>query len=294
MSLKIFTASLKGSGLLIPRIKQYLIKEDDLLRGGKIRGKDIVMRDADMTIACFKERKIEYNHRQQLNGDYFHPSQLGGCLRAYFYGEFKAPVDGLATADEMLRTSLIFEMGTYVHVMIQNLCERAGLLISRETAIQDKLLGILGHADGQLLIDGEKYLLEIKTINSRGFGGLREVKDAHKKQIHAYMKALRLKAAVVIYINKDTCELREFVIRFDQLFYEQEVAARIQFYFACKKSMTLPPKEGESLYRMPCSYCSFRKICSSKANSAAWLAKIKLAKLSAAVKPSKRVKLLFK
>ena len=275
MSLSSFIKTLKSDGVLLPVLRKHLLDEDRKISSGLAEHKEMVIRDAQQTIDCFTERMSEYNHRQTLEGELFHPSQLGGCLRAQFYGQFKAPKDGMRSSTDLLRSALIFEFGTYVHVLFQNLCERAGVLTERESAIVNPKLRIIGHGDGQLLIDGHKYLLEIKTVNDRGFAALQGVKDAHKQQIHAYMKALKLDAAVVVYINKNTSELREYVVNYHEAYYQEHVAKRITSYFDCVRALRLPAREGESPSRMPCSYCDFRRICFDPGASDAWVAKLK-------------------
>ncbi len=274
MSLKIFINSMRKGEMLLPILRKHLAKEAQDEASGKISHKDLVVKDAERTIRCFKARKEEYNHREQLEGDYFHPSQIGGCLRAMFYAEFEAPRDNTQNGADYLRSHLVFEVGTYFHVLFQNLCQRAGVLVSREIAIQDKPNKHLGHADGIIRIAGDKYLLEIKTINGRGFASLKEVKEAHKQQTHAYMKSLNLKGCIVIYYNKETSELKEYFIAYSNKFYIEKVANRIAAYFGYKRRKQLPPSEGGSPYRMPCTYCDFKKICFDKARSLAWVKKL--------------------
>ena len=246
MSLGVLIKSLRRDKLLIPLLKEHLAKEAELISKGKRSHKDTVQTDAQQTIACFKERLKEYNHRQKIDGDYFHPSQLGACLRAMFFDVKGAPRDGMTTRDELLRSHLIFEFGTYAHVLFQNLCERAGVLTSREIAIVDPINRHLGHADGKLRISGIDYLLEIKTINSRGFSSLKEPKEAHKMQMMAYMKSLKLQWGIIIYMDKDTSRLCEFTVAYSDYYYQQKVAPRIDRYFKGLSKNWIPDREGDS------------------------------------------------
>lgn len=271
MSLRVFINSLKRGELLLPILRSYLTKVAKAEDLGTQSHKDTVVRDAQQTIDCFKARQTEYNHRERLEGDYFHPSQIGGCMRAMFFAEMNAPTDGSKTGADYLHDHLIFEVGTYFHVLFQNLCERAGVLLSREVAIQDKANRLLGHADGIVRISGIKYLLEIKTISERGFSGLNEVKEAHKQQTHAYMKSLNLPGAIVVYYNKGNSDTKEFFVAYSQTYYARKVAPRIDKYFACKQAKQLPPKEGTSPYGMPCGYCAFRKLCFDNKATERWM-----------------------
>ena len=157
------------------------------------------------------------------------------------------------------------------YVLFQNLCERAGVLTAREIEIVDAKNKHLGHADGRLHIDGIDYLLEIKTVNARGFASLHEPKEGHKMQTHAYMKSIGLQQAVIIYMNKDTSMLKEFVIPYDEAYYQQSCKPRIVRYFHSVKNLLLPEKEGTSPSSFPCSYCAHKRICYDPFRLNKWL-----------------------
>ena len=173
--------------------------------------------------------------------------------------------------DTLLHDAMVFEIGTYFHVLFQNLCERAGYLVKREVAIKNSELRILGHGDGVLSIKGHKYLLEIKTCNSRTFIGLNQPKEEHKKQITAYMKALNLRWAIVIYMDKDRQGLKEFVVQYQDSYWRKEVAPRIETYFNALRTNKLPEQEGFSPSKFPCAYCEFTRICYDPMASRKWL-----------------------
>jgi hypothetical protein len=270
-SLSIFINSLQRGEVVLPALKHYLMREQAQLESGAVHHKDIVIRDAEQTIACFKERKIEYNHREDLDGEYFHPSQLGKCMRAVFLSHFKAPEDEPATGTDLLRGAVVLEFGTYVHVIVQNLCERAGILVSREVAIVDKVNRHLGHADGKIKVGGEEYLLEIKTINARGYSALRAPHEAHKKQVHAYMRSLGLKWACILYFEKDGAKFKEFVVAYSEDYYRKEVAARIDKFFKHVRAKTLPDRETPSPNRFPCTFCAHRRLCYDEPALNKWL-----------------------
>ena len=261
MSLRNLAQSIKREEVLLPLLRKHLMREKRMIRKKQMSSKEVVVADALLTIDTFKERMDHYNHGEP-EGQFFHPSRLGSCLRELWYHEKKAPHDKMARDDDPMREHIVFEMGTYIHVMFQNLCDRAGFLTKREIPIMDAPRRILGHADGELLIQGELYLLEIKTINPRRFTELvSSPQISHRKQITAYMKALGLKKSIVIYINKDSAQCKEFVVDFDPEFYQKEVANRIDTHFRNGKSLTPPEREGIGPRTVPCLYCSFTRVC---------------------------------
>ena len=80
MSLNLLIKSLSKGEVLLPYLRDFVEQEYHAERAGKITHKQIVAQDARMTIACFKDRLATYNHGEPI-GDFFHPSQLGTCLR---------------------------------------------------------------------------------------------------------------------------------------------------------------------------------------------------------------------
>lgn len=196
-------------------------------------------------------------------------------MRLLWFSVKGAPVNGGQSSEDLMRRHLIFETGTYIHVMFQNLCDAAGVLDGREVPIIDAKLRIIGHADGRLLIDGHKYLLEIKTINARGFATLKDdPKFEHKQQTHAYMKSLGLDCAIIVYLGKDRHQSKEYVIPFSKKFYADHVANRIDKYFTHLRKNTMPEREGIAPGTFPCSFCEFSHVCFKESKLKVFLKKI--------------------
>lgn len=114
-----------------------------------------------------------------------------------------------------------------------------------EVAVIDEELEIHGKTDGILLLKTGKHVFEFKTANSRTFSTLAEPLDEHKEQASWYIDVLTrsswkieqnleqmkqdgfnvdeslrvvrqpFKGAVIVYMNKDTQEFREFVVKAD-------------------------------------------------------------------------------
>lgn len=263
MSLKLFIKSLDNGEVLIPELRRFFIERTKLEETGKLSRKDVTVQDAKQVIACYTERIEEFNHGEEIKGEFFHPSALGQCQRKIFFDIKNAPRDTAVASqgDDLIRSHMTFETGTHIHVIVQNICESAGLLVKREVAIQDEKRKILGHCDSVLKIRGVKYALEIKSINSAGFQRTTAPKHEHKAQLHAYMRCLGLKWGIVLYVNKDTGQMKEYVVRFDLAFYMEHVRGRIRTFFKRLRKNTLPPREGTSPSVFPCMFCPFTRIC---------------------------------
>lgn len=279
MSLKNFIKSRDRGEILIPALLDFLNKEEASMLAGKVSKKASTIYDAKLTVKCFTNRISEFNHGEDPNGEFFHPSALGACQRQIFFDMFGATRDaargGKGTGEDLLRRYLVFETGTYIHVMIQNLCSRAGLLLKREIGIIDPKRKIIGHADAKLRIDGLKYILEIKSINAAGFFKLDGPKHEHRAQVHAYMRSLGIYRTIFLYYNKDQNTLKEFVIEFDEAFYNLHVRARIDGFFTKVNKRILPDPEGTNPRTFPCMFCPFTKVCWETGRADAFMKKLK-------------------
>ena len=111
------------------------------------------------------------------------PSSIGGCLRARYYNR-----TGESGEKVSARSERIFNNGTYTHMRIQSDLKEANVLLMDEVPVFDLEHNIQGHTDGIINIsDGELGVIEIKSINSRGFGELKREKEEHRYQGLSYL-----------------------------------------------------------------------------------------------------------
>lgn len=256
--------SLKQGSLLLPRLASFLEKEALAQNEDReIRG-ELVRRDSVLTIKAMKHRYAEFAHgvtADPRTSKYFHPSSLGQCLRKMWFEKFKAPRDR-RHRDDAFKSYLTFEFGTYLHIIFQNLCHRAGLLHKREFRLVNDEHQIIGTCDGILKIDGQFYILEIKSINSNQWGSVQQApKFEHRQQLLSYMRALNLRWGIIVYVNKDRSICKEYVIAYEQAVYIEHVRDRIAGFRTHIKKRTLPAREGESADRMPCTFCPYPSTC---------------------------------
>jgi len=260
-ALKNLALNLGKKEVLLPVIRRYFNELERKKANREIKPRTLALEEAEMCIESYQEEIKEFNHGEEFEGDLFHPSALGQCLRKLWFQHLKAPTNGEPTSDDALRWYMILETGSKVHVLWQNLCRKAGVLEQGEVSLRDSSLRIIGHADGILNISGDRYVLEIKTINARGFGGLTEAKPEHVLQATAYMKALNVKGTVFVYLDKDRHGVKEYVVPFDEKVWENKVVPRIDKYFKAVKTKVAPEKEGDNPQRFPCSFCEYSKVC---------------------------------
>ena len=112
------------------------------------------------------------------------PSSAGGSLRASYYARKQYERDNNAIYP---RTRRIFNNGDGVHARLQGYLEDMGMLLMPEVPLRNNQYNIQGHTDGFLKIsNNEVAILEIKSINDRGFALLKDAREDHKDQAFVY------------------------------------------------------------------------------------------------------------
>lgn len=136
-----------------------------------------------------------------------------------------------------------------------------------------------GKIDGVVVIDGELWIAEFKSINQKGFSGLMQPKTDHMIQAcsyyyifnehlkagkYAHIKALdgftEAKGVYYLYINKDDTDIKEFKTTKQDEFFAQ-IVQKIIDVRAAYDSKTLPPKTQDYCYS-----CSYRDSCKKNKN----------------------------
>lgn len=77
-----------------------------------------------------------------------------------------------------------------------------------------------GHPDGVLVHEGRKYVLELKSCNSKQFDLLTRIKNkplaSHVDQIQLYMCLLGIEDGIILYFEKDESQLHQFSVRYSE------------------------------------------------------------------------------
>lgn len=187
---------------------------------------------------------------------YHRMSEVGKCDRALVYdwrGEPKEPISG--------RGMMIFNDGDIHHRDIRDRIRNSGFeLVEEERELFDRNWNLSGHIDGIVCFNGDHFLLEIKSINHFQFERLNSRPlEEHIQQINLYMFYRDIDKGVIIYKNKNTAALKEFVVKKDDEIV-QELLAKFERIDSCVKTGNLPkrPYHRDDWH---CQYCQFQKIC---------------------------------
>lgn len=224
------------------------------------------------------------------------PSDLGSpCYRKIYYSYLRTDPDQKIKPDQ----KRIFDIGDAVHGMIGDWVLGAKLLIpyrdlktgeiplSKWTGKPDMEFPIVvpeldiekGKIDAILKIDGEIWIGEWKSSKSSKFEELTAAQDEHIIQANTYVHLFEyclqrgdyahieelsgiteVKGVIFLYLNKDTSELKEFIVpkMDDSLEVVVEKIAKIK-EFVDKKE--LPGKTEHYCY-----FCPFNKKCKKEFN----------------------------
>lgn len=194
----------------------------------------------------------------------FHPSQLlDGCTRQMTYDLMNvSPTDKTLRpiGAELQRT---FDVGTWYHIYMQCILYRIGYLEQAEVPVVNKEKYLNGKADGVFKeeVFGEKVVLEIKTMNNWNFSKavFRPFKK-HEFQASLYARELGAKKVLYLYINKDTSEIREFLMPLNE---EQLSIAdkKMDAVIRHVKEETLPARSCKDKFCDNALSCPFATLC---------------------------------
>jgi CRISPR/Cas system-associated exonuclease Cas4 (RecB family) len=232
-------------------------------------------------------RKKPRDNRQ----GHFHPSAVGMCGRRNVYEFIRTPAIQTIEPDDLE----IFYMGHAVHSLVQGkLAELAKTLKPKKIGYEfqaevrydpatDKLyneLRIGGTTDGILEIWTDTWkqrgILEIKSINSKGFDKLAGPKKDHVLQAHIYAYRFDCPVMWIWYFNKDTSRRKVYPLVYSPSLLNEALAKYEDWYIHATQG-TLPSRE-ESFFA--CPRCEYRNACQPESLTKIRPKKINVAKIN--------------
>jgi hypothetical protein len=202
------------------------------------------------------EALIKSNDESRV-GDYFHPSSIGQCLRFIQFS-----MNGMVSNVVDSTTQRIFDNGHDVHTRYKRYFKRIGRLVGEEVPVRIDISDIIitGHADIIVrdLFDG-KRLLEIKSINNRGFEDVcskNAPKIEHFLQWNIYSVGLHISNGDILYENKDNQKVKYFPVTTDKEKFAWAVEQFKTVQFCNDRGETVPMPD-----RCPNDYCRAKALC---------------------------------
>ncbi|MEM2956597.1 MAG: PD-(D/E)XK nuclease domain-containing protein [Candidatus Pacearchaeota archaeon] len=201
-----------------------------------------------------KEKIEEFYLSKQEDKDreHFYITDAGKCPRAIYFQFKKAPKKAMDA-----RILRVFEHGDYTHLRIISTLFSLGLVKATEIEIPNKEI-VHGRADAIINIDNEPYVVEIKSINNTSFSKLESPDPDHLKQIQMYLHFFKIKKGIIIYENKNTQEIKEFIVEYNENI-AKEILEKFYILKAQIQNNIIPSVDDVEEWR--CNYCPYSDEC---------------------------------
>lgn len=186
----------------------------------------------------------------------FYITDAGKCGRATFFKFKNAP-----RREMEARVLRMFDHGDYIHQLIMKALFgiRQAHVVAAEVNMPPEEI-ISGRADAIVSVDNELYVLDIKSMNSMVFRNLAFPKEENVYQLQLYLHYFQVKKGILLYVDKDQQELKEFFIDYDS-----ELCGKLLNDFKLLKtkidSDIVPMTLNDYPQNWQCSYCPFRELC---------------------------------
>lgn len=193
------------------------------------------------------------NDREQ---HHFYISDAGRCSRSLFFKFKKVPRKDIEA--NILR---LFDHGDHIHQLIMKplLSIREIHVVAAEVNIPPQEL-ISGRADAIISDGKDLYVLDIKSMNSMIFNKLTEPKEENIDQLQLYMHYFKIKKGILLYVNKDNQQLKDFVLDYDK----KRALSLLQNLQSIKDKIAkniIPAPLADYPSNWQCRYCQFKPIC---------------------------------
>lgn len=196
------------------------------------------------------------NRKKDKGQEHFYISEAGKCPRQIFFKFKNAPRKEMEA--NILR---LFDHGDHMHQLIMKplLSTREVRVVTAEVDIPPQEL-VRGRADAVISDGKELYVLDIKSMNSMVFKNLTEPKEENINQIQLYLHYFKIPKGIILYVDKDKLDLKEFVIDYNKTLVEK-ILSDLSSLKKQIDSNIIPPRIPDYSDNWQCSYCQFREVC---------------------------------
>ena len=187
---------------------------------------------------------------------HFYVTDAGRCARSLFFKFKKAPKKDMEP--NILR---LFDHGDHMHQLIMKplLSMRDVHVVASEVNIPPQKI-ISGRADAVISDGKNMYVLDIKSTNSMLFDKMTEPKEENVDQIQMYLHYLEIPKGILLYVNKNTLVLKEYVVNYDK----KRVTGLLKHLEETKKKIDsdiVPDRISSYPDNWQCRYCQFKELC---------------------------------
>jgi CRISPR/Cas system-associated exonuclease Cas4 (RecB family) len=191
------------------------------------------------------------NAREQ---QHFYITDAGKCERAIFFKFKNVPREKMTA--EVLR---MLDHGDYVQMHILNSLFSLGIVRASEIRIPPQEI-ISGRADAIITLNNELYVVDFKSMNSYKFKNLEAPPEENINQIQLYLHYFGITKGILLYVDKNTLSLKEFLINYDSELAESLISALENLKIKIDANV-IPARIASHPANFQCKYCVFREIC---------------------------------
>jgi len=186
----------------------------------------------------------------------FYITDAGRCPRSIFFKFKKAPKEEMEA-----RVLRMFDHGDYIHQLIMRslIAIRDVRVITAEVDIAPQEI-VSGRADAIISDKKDLYVLDIKSMNSMVFKNLEEAKEENINQLQLYLHFFKIPKGILLYVNKDTQELKEFIVNYNPKISE-DLLKNLADLKTKIDSNIIPARIPTYPEDWQCKYCVFREVC---------------------------------
>lgn len=193
-----------------------------------------------------RERDKEQQH--------FYITDAGKCERAIFFKFKNVPREKMTA--EVLR---MLDHGDYVQMHILNSLFSLGIVRASEIKIPPQEI-ISGRADAIVTINNELYVVDFKSMNSYKFKTLEAPPEDNVNQIQLYLHYFRIPKGILLYVDKNTLALKEFLVNYNSGL-AQSLVSSLEGLKEKIDNNVVPAQLLDYPQNMQCKYCAFKEIC---------------------------------
>jgi CRISPR/Cas system-associated exonuclease Cas4 (RecB family) len=200
--------------------------------------------------------KFYLDRQKEKEQSRFYITDAGKCSRTVFFKFKNAP-----RAEMEARVLRMFDHGDQVHQLIMRplLTIKEIHVVASEVKIGPQEL-ISGRADAIISDGKDLYVLDIKSMNSMIFRNLEEAKEDNINQLQLYLHYFKIPRGILLYVNKDNLELKEFLINYNPDLIQSILKDLNELKAKIDKNI-IPSRLPDYPQNWQCQYCPFREIC---------------------------------
>ena len=198
--------------------------------------------------------------QQHQSSGKFSISGIGSCWRKK-YMEMK----GLLKTEYDEKTLRIFKLGDAVHrISVAELMMKGpsqGFEVAAAEINVPENEFISGRADCLLsrMTDGSRYIIDFKSVSPWVFkqvvaGEIAKIQN-YVDQINLYLHLFKLKTGFLLFVNKASCEVKEWKVEYDEVRATKQFKEIENFFVEHVRKDVLPPKCNNIISPYGCEAC---------------------------------------